>query len=57
MTKKEIKIIPIGTKIKPYGVIKMVGWVGERYYWLIDKDNTISMMPASLIESIYYKND
>ncbi len=42
----------IGEYIKGYGKIIAIGWVGERYYWLKDKDGVISMMPASLIENI-----
>lgn len=47
--KKIIKPLKIGTKTK-WGVIKMVGYVGERYYWMVAKDKSISMMPASVLE-------
>jgi hypothetical protein len=43
-------IVPIGTKVKPYGRIDAVGFIrGERYYWL-SEGNSIAMMPAELIE-------
>ena len=42
-------IVPIGTMTK-FGTIVAVGWVGERYYWCIDKHDVVSMMPAMCIE-------
>jgi len=36
--------------VEPYGKVAQVGWVGERYYWLIDEEGTIAMMPADVIE-------
>lgn len=33
------------------GRIVAVSWVGERYYWLKGKDNTISMVPAMDLET------
>ena len=42
--------IPLGTIVEPYGKVAQVGWVGERYYWLIDEEGTIAMMPADVIE-------
>lgn len=55
MTDKQ-KIIVIGTKTK-WGTIKAVGYVGERYYWIIDKYNVVSMIPASTVENsnIHFK--
>lgn len=39
----------IGTKIFPWGKVKMVGWTGgERYYWFI-KDNSVSMIPWTVV--------
>ncbi len=39
-------------ELTEWGEITAVGITGgERYYWLIDRDGTISMMPASTIES------
>ena len=33
----------------PFGVIKGIIYIGERYYLLI-KDGTVSLMPADVIE-------
>lgn len=44
-----MKALCIGTKTK-WGVIIAIGWVGERYYWMIDKEKSIAMMPASTVE-------
>lgn len=41
--------IPLGTVIKPYGKVAAVGWVGERYYWLV-KEGCVSMIPAAVLE-------
>ncbi len=51
-----MNIIPLGTYIKPYGEIGMVGSIsGERYYWFVDKkDDAVAMMPASVIEPMYW---
>ena len=48
---KEIqnKPLKIGTKTR-WGIIKMIGWVGERYYWMVAKDKSVSMMPADVVE-------
>ncbi len=43
------KPLPLGTMTK-WGRIESVGWVGERYYWMIDKHGCISMMPATDVE-------
>jgi hypothetical protein len=42
-------LVKIGTKTN-YGIIKAVGYVGERYYWIIDEHKTVSMIPAKVIE-------
>lgn len=43
--------VPLGTYRKHYGKISAVGITGgERYYWLIDEDGTVSMMPWFVIE-------
>jgi hypothetical protein len=47
--------LQLGTIIKPYGKIAAIGWVGERYYWLISKHGTVSMMPAFIIEEMHKK--
>jgi hypothetical protein len=39
----------LGTRT-PWGPIVAVGWVGERYAWMIDRHGTVSMMPASVVE-------
>ncbi len=40
----------IGSKTK-FGKVAMMGFIsGERYYWMIDKHGTVSMMPAIIIE-------
>ena len=44
--------IPLGTYVKPWGKIVQVGWVGERYYWLMNKRGDIAMMPADVVENI-----
>ena len=41
----------IGARTK-YGRIVAIGWIGERYYWMVGKDGTIAMMPAKLIEGL-----
>lgn len=44
-------LVPIGTAVRPYGSVQAVGLIqGERYYWLIDKQGIVSMMPADDIE-------
>jgi hypothetical protein len=44
--------LQLGTVVKPWGKIYAVGSLGgERYYWLIDKHDTVSMMPAMAIET------
>lgn len=43
------KMIDIGTKTK-WEIVQAVGYVGERYYWTIDKYGTASMMPATVVE-------
>lgn len=47
----KMKPLKIGAVVKPYGKIAAIGWLqGERYYWLIDKYGTVSMMPAFVVE-------
>ena len=44
-------ILPLGTKVPPYGTIQMIGMLAEeRYYWMVSEDGAVSMMPASVIE-------
>ena len=47
----------IGTVVEPWGEIVAVGHVGERYYWLLDDDGTISMIPAPTIEEDSSQDD
>ncbi len=49
---EEIKPLPIGKVINPFGKIVMIGHVGERYYWFKNKCGVISMLPAKLVEEI-----
>ena len=42
--------LPLGTET-PFGKVQAVGITGgERYYWLIAQDGSVSMMPAFIIE-------
>jgi len=35
-----------------WGKIAMIGFTGgERYYWMIDKDDGVSMIPATIVEA------
>lgn len=43
--KEEIRI---GLKTK-YGTIKAILYIGERYYMMIDKDGSVSLMPESAL--------
>lgn len=44
-------MINLGTIIEPWGKVAAVGITGgERYYWLINKHGTVSMIPATDIE-------
>ena len=47
-------LVPIGEWVDGYGEVQMVGFTGgERYYWLVNSDGAVSMMPATLIEPLY----
>jgi hypothetical protein len=42
---------PLGQIVKPWGKIGAIGFVkGERYYFLIDREGSVSMMPADVVE-------
>lgn len=42
--------IPLGTETK-WGTIGAIGTTGgERYYWILDKDGGVAMLPASVVE-------
>jgi hypothetical protein len=46
-------IVPLGTKVVPFGEVAAVGIrEGERYYMLVDRHGDVSLMPASVIEPI-----
>ena len=42
-------MLSIGTKTQ-WGIIQAIGFVGERYYWIVDKFGTVSMFPANFLE-------
>lgn len=42
-------LIALGTKTR-WGKVAAIGWIGERYYWLISKDGVVSLMPATVID-------
>ena len=42
-------IVPLGSRTK-FGRIASVAWLGERYYFMVSKSGTVSMMPASEVE-------
>ncbi len=43
-------MLKLGT-MTPWGKVAAVGVIGgERYYWLVDRDILVSMLPASLVE-------
>jgi hypothetical protein len=47
-------MIPMDAILEPYGKVGMIGSLsGERYYWFIQTDKSVSMMPASVVEPIY----
>lgn len=47
-------MLDIGSEVKPYGKVAAVGVTGgERYYWLIDRNDCVSMVPAATIELGY----
>lgn len=55
---KGIDITPpvkIGTKFNHYGEVVAVGYVGERYYWLLSPKGVTSMIPATIIENLITK--
>ena len=43
-------LVPIGT-VTPHGTVQGYRFDGERYYFLIDEDGTVSYMPAIAIET------
>lgn len=46
-------MIPLDVVIEPWGRIAAIGVTGgERYYWFVDKDGCVSMIPAFMVEGI-----
>jgi hypothetical protein len=43
------KPLTIGTKIRGYGTIEAIAWLGERYYFLINKYGVVSMIPEFIL--------
>ena len=50
-TQRASPVIPhaLGTLTR-WGKIGAVGWVGERYYWMVAPDGGVAMMPAATVE-------
>lgn len=42
--------LPLGTETQ-WGTVEAIGFFGERYYWLVDKDKVVSMFPADMVEA------
>jgi hypothetical protein len=36
--------------LTPFGTVRAVLWLGERYYTMIDDDGVVSLMPAVIVE-------
>lgn len=50
-------ILDIGTEVKPYGKVAAVGTtMGERYYWFVDEQGAVAMMPAIAVEPAHQKH-
>ena len=44
-------LIPLDTYVHPWGKVTMVRLLdGERYYWFVDYNGCVSMMPACAVE-------
>jgi hypothetical protein len=44
-------MLRLGDKTE-YGTVQMIGRTGgERYYWMVDDDGVVSMMPAIIMEA------
>ena len=39
-----------------WGKVVAIGWVGERYYWML-KNGVVSMMPGSVVENSLVMKD
>ena len=48
-----VPIIPIGTTTL-WGAVKAVGAIGgERYYWMVDHDGSVAMIPSDVVHANY----
>ncbi len=52
----ELPMLPLGTKTQ-YGEIAAVGWVGERYYWMVSEGGVTSMIPADAMGDVVDENE
>lgn len=43
-------MLELNTKT-PWGIICAIGYVGERYYWMIDEHGVVSMIDAHTAEA------
>ncbi len=43
------EMIPLGARTR-WGIVTAVAWLGERYYFFVDKYGVISMLPACVVE-------
>lgn len=49
----DLPLIPLGTEIRIYGRVAAVGVIeGERYYWIVDGSQCVSMMPATTMNAL-----
>ena len=50
-------ILPLGTATA-WGKTTAIGFIeNERYYWMIDEDGSISMMPAMVVEELSHVSE
>lgn len=43
--------LPLGSRVSPYGKVQAVGLTGgERYYWMVNDDGDVAMMPWFVVE-------
>lgn len=48
--------LEIGAETK-WGKVSAVGWIGERYYWLVDKCGDVTMLPESVVKEAQEKSE
>ena len=56
MPKTPDALVMPGKTVRPWGKVGAVGWkklCGERYYMLVDRHGSVSLMPAFVIERAY----